>query len=749
MALSARTLNPHLDSNYNDSRFTRPKSMIDYTSSSSSSLTPLQPAHTTQPTYHSPQPYIRSLSPSPRPPMSLTPSSRRHTMMVPTRPTGARPLRSSPLAGPAVSASDNTDDKKRYKPSRIASTPDLATLRSPASAGSLHSAYASDSTSKVPFKRRPASSANVAEYFDASCAASSSTHTHAHTSPTSSDHSSSSSSSIPTSTSTLPSQSSSSTSLSRSSSKSSLSKRKSLTKRFSLTFSHTSRNGKEKEEDPIEEIPAVPPIPSWVRQNSSGSLHKPLPPAPLTRNPSSQTSLDAKKAAAADNWLLQNTYAQTPKFSRLSLAAQGVVMPVSANSRVGENIKRRASVSSMNGPARSRTSSLIAGANGENDGASNVAGPSTPRASTSTNRARSSGDTLAISGRTRSISFRDEGRAVGKSLEVGMRVELEVTTPAPVDAGTTGEGGVGKGKIVGWVRKKLSRHSAQPTVPVVHITPAKPPTTPPLTQPPQVYTPHHPMRSSSSSTSLPLEPPSPPYTYAYNEASSSTRGIDSLISMSSSSSLSPSHSGWTTPSPSPSGSRRSSMLSLSMSRPSSIVSIEEADEEEEKEEERGGVEIRVWGPGEEVEALACLPDPHDQTHIPTSNVQAHIPTSEVEARVRATEVQAHIPTSTAQVHIPTSEVQTHTPTPEVQTHMATSDLAFPSVSGSTPQDEPVSEVGVVSANPPVDGQRTGLKKPGTVTRLLRKLTSSGQLGRRKKPVVPSVPSPPLPVALRS
>lgn len=202
------------------------------------------------------------------------PMNRRHTAM-PTR-----PLRSSPLAGPALSSEgvlsdevENATDNSRPELASVDLPPPSPSIRSPTRSHSslgLSLSPPPSPTSPAPPTRRRASFVNLSR-----------------------KHRSSSKNEDPSS----PSSSSS----------------------HFLTTPHWVHQGSKSNSDSSHV--SVSPRPRSLSQNSPPLLTKPGTP--------SRDNNDSPPAGV-ENWLTTNTYETTPRFSRLGLGASSVVLPVSA-----------------------------------------------------------------------------------------------------------------------------------------------------------------------------------------------------------------------------------------------------------------------------------------------------------------------------------------------------------------------------------------------------------------------------------
>lgn len=269
-------------------------------------------------------------------PMSLTdfPSSptsprfigSRHSMYS----TGCRPLRSSPLAGPALrvdEAIEEVDERRNQRsdlprPSRVLSTPNLATLLTlpvplrnerPKTAESPQEGFSHLSISSPPAKPSKCSLSLFSQ------------RRNSETAPQLQP---------PSSPPLLQSRSTSSLSLSSSSAKLG-------------NVRNVRCNSNEKE--PWVARPAASRRPQTAHGYPSVQ-HRPITTIPEKQLDQECAVAPAGSRGPQDNsWFTANTYDVTPKFSRLGLAASGVVLPVSAKEH--KRLSRPSSRSSMSSSA--------------------------------------------------------------------------------------------------------------------------------------------------------------------------------------------------------------------------------------------------------------------------------------------------------------------------------------------------------------------------------------------------------------
>ncbi|KAL4247784.1 hypothetical protein ABKN59_008578 [Abortiporus biennis] len=260
--------------------------------------------------------------PSPRHTMYLTPAPRH----------AARPMRSSPLAGPSLAlGQDGTltkagvtapattnQEKRKYRPNRISSSPELSDLFSDA-IRSGHTGGDAEAT------ETPSESSKLSKRFSWGSVKSAS---------------------------------------------------RGLVPVRSRTLSggNTSSRNTWQHQD-AEVPPAVPPIPAWAlsppesltsRRPSTAPSTSPLSPHATSHIPSPKrqsASLGKSKTMPStsrdpeQNWMSQ---ASTPKFSRLSLKAAGVILPVSAKEARRRSTINAGTASSHN-PSNNRFSTTATG----------------------------------------------------------------------------------------------------------------------------------------------------------------------------------------------------------------------------------------------------------------------------------------------------------------------------------------------------------------------------------------------------
>ncbi|KAL1746572.1 hypothetical protein HDZ31DRAFT_33859 [Schizophyllum fasciatum] len=262
---------------------------------------------------------------APSPGLPPQPSNRRHSTMNPRR-----PLRSSPLAGPALSSEGAVDDDTdaetiRARPSRISSTPEFsqrppALLYPPSRRDSMRTVFNTNASDIPPVPPLPANLTQTA----------------------------------PSPESTPPSRRASILSV------------KSLIRKKSKA-SVPSRAA----HPPSSSVPqhyAIPPSTApdprankndtagvgRLRTRSVASLPDRVRPRGPDRRLGSEADVTARRAPAATrapqdaSWLTQNTYADTPRFTRLGLGS-GVVMPVPA--KKARRVSRAPSAASMRSEA--------------------------------------------------------------------------------------------------------------------------------------------------------------------------------------------------------------------------------------------------------------------------------------------------------------------------------------------------------------------------------------------------------------
>jgi hypothetical protein len=111
------------------------------------------------------------------------------------------------------------------------------------------------------------------------------------------------------------------------------------------------------------------------RSHPEPSPVSPESPIAKRRRPGSSSSDSSKtsvQSSATSNWMTTNPYAETPRFSRLSLSSATVIMPVSAKSRAGKRLSTQSSRNSFSSHKK-RSPSLysaesLTGENGEMGG---------------------------------------------------------------------------------------------------------------------------------------------------------------------------------------------------------------------------------------------------------------------------------------------------------------------------------------------------------------------------------------------
>lgn len=237
-----------------------------------------------QPRKHNP-PRLATLSTSPvvNPPQPA-PRHRRQSTNTTMNPPGRRPIRSSPLAGPALSGDwlSSALEKEECRPSKVSSTPDLTALVSSSTA-----ARRPRTSQGLPSLSRPSSSAAARTSLSASPSA-----------------------------------------------------RSFRALEMSKRADHSSVD---LPPAPPASIPAwvrpksPPANPSALASRKSRS---PLPETEIDAHHRTHASHDA-----SESWLTTNTYSTTPRFSRLGLASSNVVMPISA--REHSRLSRPSSMASI------------------------------------------------------------------------------------------------------------------------------------------------------------------------------------------------------------------------------------------------------------------------------------------------------------------------------------------------------------------------------------------------------------------
>ncbi|THU98457.1 hypothetical protein K435DRAFT_856585 [Dendrothele bispora CBS 962.96] len=250
---------------------------------------------------------------------------RRQNSMPSGIPVRRPPLRSSPLTGPAVSSDGTvttsegeTGMTSRAKPSRILSTPELQTLATL----SYHPSSMPSPPPEAPLFRSStsehrASNPNRSIYYS-------------HDKKEKKKSFSTSSFSIFAGSSTVPAFPETSPTLPTAPHRS---------------FRYSSRSS--------------PPPP--LSSNSSGTSQHHYPRAHFPDTPSQSTTSEAQ-GQGGSNWLLSNTYAVTPNFSRLGMRSPGIVMPVSAKSHrktESQPLPRSSSTSSIGRLKNSKSSTSL------------------------------------------------------------------------------------------------------------------------------------------------------------------------------------------------------------------------------------------------------------------------------------------------------------------------------------------------------------------------------------------------------
>ncbi|TFK31311.1 hypothetical protein BDQ12DRAFT_694337 [Crucibulum laeve] len=144
-------------------------------------------------------------------------------------------------------------------------------------------------------------------------------------------------------------------------------------------------------------VPSVPPLPSFARSPSPSGSSTSLSSSKSSR-PSSPTTPRPSSPTSNGSWLTSNTYDTTPKFSRLSLASSGVVLPVSA--REHKRVTKASSSASI------RSSITVSSSSKEKRPSSPT--PTVSRSSTSSSQSRTETSSQSRSSSSNSVGERGD-----------------------------------------------------------------------------------------------------------------------------------------------------------------------------------------------------------------------------------------------------------------------------------------------------------------------------------------------------